>query len=58
VRDEISEQALVALRKERDATLAVRRLLFPSVQVNVRAGALPPAEANCTACLEIPLNRI
>ena len=58
VRDGISEQAFVALRKERDATLAVPRLLFPSVQVNVRAGALPPAEANGTAYLKIPLNRI
>lgn len=58
VRDGISEQAFVAMRKERDAKLAVPRLLFPSVQVNVRAGALPPAEANGTAYLKIPLNRI
>lgn len=58
MRDGISEQAFVALCKERDATLAVPRLLFPSVPVSVRAGALPPAEANGTAYLEIPLNRI
>jgi glyoxylase-like metal-dependent hydrolase (beta-lactamase superfamily II) len=58
VRDGISEQAFVTTRKERDAKLAVPRLLFPSVQVNVRAGALPPAEANGTAYLKIPLNRI
>jgi glyoxylase-like metal-dependent hydrolase (beta-lactamase superfamily II) len=58
VRDGISEEAFVAMRKERDAKLAVPRLLFPSVQVNVRAGALPPAETNGTAYLKIPLNRI
>jgi glyoxylase-like metal-dependent hydrolase (beta-lactamase superfamily II) len=58
VRDGISEETFVAMRKERDAKLAVPRLLFPSVQVNVRAGALPPAEANGTAYLKIPLNRI
>jgi hypothetical protein len=46
------------MRKRRDAGLAVPRLLFPSVQVNVRAGDLPPPEANGTAYLKIPLNRI
>lgn len=58
VRDGVSEKAFVTMRKERDAKLAAPRLLFPSVQVNVRAGALPPPEANGTAYLKIPLNRI
>jgi glyoxylase-like metal-dependent hydrolase (beta-lactamase superfamily II) len=58
VRDGISEESFVAMRKERDAKLAAPRLLLPSVQVNVRAGALPPPEANGTAYLKIPLNRI
>jgi glyoxylase-like metal-dependent hydrolase (beta-lactamase superfamily II) len=58
VRDGVAEDAFVTMRKQRDAKLAAPRLLFPSVQVNVRAGALPPAEANGTAYLKIPLNRI
>lgn len=58
VRDGISEDAFVTMRKERDAKLAAPRLLLPSVQVNVRAGALPPPEANGTSYLKIPLNRI
>jgi len=58
VRDGVSEADFVAMRKRRDATLAVPALLFPSVQVNVRAGHLPPPEANGTAYIKIPLNRI
>ncbi len=58
VRDGISEDAFVVIRRQRDAALAAPRLLFPSVQVNVRAGALPPPEANGTAYLKIPLNRL
>jgi glyoxylase-like metal-dependent hydrolase (beta-lactamase superfamily II) len=58
VRDGVSEEAFATMRKERVAKLAAPRLLFPSVQVNVRAGALPPPEANGTAYLKIPLNRI
>jgi glyoxylase-like metal-dependent hydrolase (beta-lactamase superfamily II) len=46
----------VAFRKERDATLAMPDLILPSVQVNVRAGELPPPEANGIAYLKIPLN--
>ena len=58
VRDGISEAEFVAMRTRRDAGLAVPNLLFPAVQVNVRAGRLPPPEANGTAYLKIPLNRI
>ncbi len=43
-------------RTERDATLAPPRLIFPSVQVNVRAGKLPPAESNGRSYLKFPLN--
>jgi glyoxylase-like metal-dependent hydrolase (beta-lactamase superfamily II) len=56
IRDGVSESAFVQLRLERDATLDVPRLLLPSVQVNIRAGALPPAEANGNRYLKIPLN--
>lgn len=58
VRNGISEAEFVAMRKRRDATLSAPALLLPSVQVNVRAGALPPPEGNGTAYLKIPLNRI
>jgi glyoxylase-like metal-dependent hydrolase (beta-lactamase superfamily II) len=58
VRDGITEAEFVAMRTRRDAGLAVPNLLFPSVQVNIRAGKLPPPEANGTAYLKIPLNRI
>ncbi len=50
-----SEHAFVALRKARDATLAVPKLLWPALQVNIRAGELPHAHADGTAYLRIPL---
>ena len=56
VRDGIAEPEFVALRTERDATLAVPDLLYPSVQVNVRAGHLPPAEGNGRRYLKIPVS--
>lgn len=55
IRDGVSEQAFVALRAARDATLAVPELLYPSVQVNVRAGQLPPAEPNGRRYLKLPV---
>ncbi|OEY66253.1 MBL fold metallo-hydrolase [Marinobacter sp. X15-166B] len=57
VRDGVTEEAFVRLREARDATLAMPRLLLPSVQVNMRAGALPPAEDNHQRYLKIPVNR-
>ena len=56
VRDGISEEAFVTMRKARDATLEVPTLILPSIQVNVRAGQLPPADENGIAYLRIPLN--
>ncbi len=56
LRDGVSEAEFVALRHARDAKLAVPHLILPSLQVNMRAGALPSAEANGTAYLKIPLN--
>ena len=52
------KDAYVATRKARDATLEAPNLLLPSVQVNIRAGELPPAESNGIAYLKIPLNAI
>lgn len=58
VRDGITEEAFVAMRKARDATLEVPTLILPSIQVNVRAGQMPPADDNGVAYLRIPLNAL
>jgi hypothetical protein len=55
VRDGISEDEFVAMRNARDATLEAPTLILPSIQVNVRAGRLPPADENGVAYLRIPL---
>ncbi|APR34986.1 MBL fold metallo-hydrolase [Paraburkholderia sp. SOS3] len=58
VHDGVGEAQFVAMRQARDATLAMPTLILPSVQVNVRAGELPPAEPNGVQYLKIPLNAI
>lgn len=58
VRDGISEEEFVAMRTKRDATLEMPVLILPSVQVNIRAGSLPPAEDNGVSYLKIPLNTL
>ena len=56
IRDGVSEQEYVEMRRKRDATLDVPNLLIPSVQVNIRAGMLPPADSDGVSYLRIPLN--
>lgn len=56
VHDGITEEQFVAMRTKRDATLAMPVLMLPAVQINIRAGELPPKEANGTAYVKIPLN--
>lgn len=56
VHEGVSEEAFCAMRKARDATLAMPKLIFPSVQVNMHAGHLPPPEENGTRYLKLPLN--
>ena len=58
VHEGISEAQFVAMREERDATLGMPRLILPSVQVNMRAGHLPPPEDNGVQYMKIPLNRL
>jgi glyoxylase-like metal-dependent hydrolase (beta-lactamase superfamily II) len=58
VHDGVSEDAFVAMRTRRDATLEMPTLILPSVQVNIRAGELPPQEDNGVAYLKIPLNAL
>jgi glyoxylase-like metal-dependent hydrolase (beta-lactamase superfamily II) len=56
VHDGVTEEAFVAMRTARDATLDVPMLILPALQVNVRAGRLPPAESDGVSYLKIPLN--
>ena len=56
VKADTPEQEFVAMRSARDATLDVPNLLLPSVQVNIRAGRLPPPESDGVSYLRLPLN--
>jgi glyoxylase-like metal-dependent hydrolase (beta-lactamase superfamily II) len=58
VKRDVTEESFVKMRTARDATLAVPRLLLPSLQVNIRAGNLPPADGNGICYLRLPLNQI
>lgn len=58
IHDGVSEDEFVAMREARDATLAMPRLILPSVQVNMRAGHLPAPEENGVTYLKIPVNAI
>ena len=51
----LSEDEFVRMREARDATLSTPKLLLPSIQVNMRAGRLPPAEENGVSYLRIPV---
>jgi len=52
----VSEEEFVRFRRERDADLEMPRLILPAVQVNIRAGGLPPPEDNGVAYLKLPLD--
>ena len=54
----VTEDDYVAMRETRDATLKVPNLILPSLQMNIRAGALPPAEASGKRFLKTPINAI
>lgn len=58
VHEGVSEAEFVRMRTERDATLSMPTLILPSVQVNIRAGQLPPPEKNGISYLKIPLNAL
>ena len=53
-----SEDDFVAIREARDATLSPPQLILPALQINIRAGALPPAEPSGRRFLKTPLNAI
>ncbi len=58
VRDGVGEDAFVALREARDATLGMPRLIIPSIQVNMNAGRLPAGDAEGRRFLTVPLNAL
>jgi hypothetical protein len=58
VHDGISEDQFVEMRTKRDATLEMPVLMLPSVQVNIRAGEMPPKDANGVSYLRIPINAL
>ncbi|MFN5177391.1 MBL fold metallo-hydrolase [Limnohabitans sp.] len=58
VNDGISEAQFVEMRTKRDATLEMPVLILPAVQINIRAGKLPPEESNGTAYVKIPINTL
>jgi glyoxylase-like metal-dependent hydrolase (beta-lactamase superfamily II) len=58
VRDGTGEEEFVALRRARDATLAMPALILPALQVNLRGGALPEPERNGVRYLRLPLDSL
>jgi glyoxylase-like metal-dependent hydrolase (beta-lactamase superfamily II) len=58
VQNGVSEDDFVAMRQKRDAGLEMPVLILPSIQVNIRAGAMPAAESNGVSYLKIPINAL
>ena len=58
IHDGVSEADFVAMRSARDATLDMPTLILPAIQVNIRAGHMPPPDANGVAYLRIPVNAL
>ncbi len=53
-----TQEDFIRMRTERDATLGMPKLIIPSIQVNMRAGKMPPAEDNGTVYLKVPINKL
>ena len=58
VKDGVSEEDFVEMRTTRDKTLAMPKLIMPSVQVNIRGGRLPDPEDNGVSYIKIPVNAV
>jgi hypothetical protein len=54
----MTEAQFVEMRTKRDATLDMPVLILPAVQINIRAGELPPKESNGVSYLKIPLDAL
>lgn len=57
VNTQIDAEHFIQMREKRDRTLAMPRLIFPSIQVNMRAGYFPKAEDNGVVYLKVPINQ-
>ena len=53
-----TEDEFVSFRTARDAQLSMPKLIIPSIQVNMRAGNLPPADPDGSVYLKIPINKL
>ncbi len=58
VSERVEKNAFVQLREERDRTLGMPKLIIPSIQINIRAGALPDPEENGIVYLKVPINGV
>lgn len=58
IHEGITEDAFVAMRTKRDAGLQMPTLILPAIQINIRAGHMPPPEANGVSYLKIPINAL
>ena len=58
IHEGITEQAFVEFRTQRDSELGMPKLILPSIQVNIRAGELPPADDSGSVFLKIPVNAL
>lgn len=58
VHDGVTEDEFIEMRDTRDATLEMPRLILPSIQVNIRAGHMPPADADGKVYLKVPINQL
>lgn len=58
VKDGTSRADFIKMRTERDATLAMPQLILPSVQINMRAGEMPPPEENGQSYMKLPINAL
>ncbi len=56
IHDGIDEQAFVEFRTQRDSQLGMPKLILPSIQVNIRAGEMPPADESGVVFLKLPVN--
>ena len=55
IKDGINEDEFVKIREEKDSRLAAPKLIVPSIQVNMRAGEMPPPEQNGVSYLKVPV---
>ena len=55
VKDGINEEEFVKIREEKDSRLGAPKLIVPSIQVNMRAGEMPPPEGNGVSYLKVPV---